>query len=152
MSGCIRTKGEMVKMQVLRSLRGFFSLSQAKLGLWDILTSFWVILTQVCSKKCWCLKTDLVLSPACSKSTGGDIAVIITQYQLSIVTWWNMTTAAAAASVVSDSSWPHGLQPSRLLCPWDFPGKNTGAGCHCLLQEHDEPSPKSSCSKQWTFT
>ena len=28
---------------------------------------------------------------------------------------------------------PHGLQPSRLLCPWDFPHKNTGVGCHCLL-------------------
>ena len=38
-------------------------------------------------------------------------------------------------SVVSDSSWPHGLQPTRLLCPWDFPGKSTGVGCHCLLQE-----------------
>ena len=25
--------------------------------------------------------------------------------------------------------------PTRLLCPWDFPGKNTGVGCHCLLQE-----------------
>ena len=28
----------------------------------------------------------------------------------------------------------HGLQPTRLLCPWDFPGKNTGGGCHALLQ------------------
>ena len=28
----------------------------------------------------------------------------------------------------------HGLQPARLLCPWDFPGKNTGVGCHFLLQ------------------
>ena len=37
-------------------------------------------------------------------------------------------------SVVSNSSWPHGLQPTRLLCPWDFPGKSTGVGCHCLLQ------------------
>ena len=27
-----------------------------------------------------------------------------------------------------------GLQPARLLCPWDFPGKNTGVGCHFLLQ------------------
>ena len=36
-------------------------------------------------------------------------------------------------SVVSDSSWPHGLQPTRLLHPWDFPGKSTGVGCHCLL-------------------
>ena len=36
-------------------------------------------------------------------------------------------------SVMSDSSWPHGLQPTRLLHPWDFPGKSTGVGCHCLL-------------------
>ena len=38
-------------------------------------------------------------------------------------------------SVMSDSLRPHGLQPTRLLCPWDFPGKNTGVGCHFLLQE-----------------
>ena len=30
---------------------------------------------------------------------------------------------------------PHGLQPTRFLCPWDFPGKNTGVGCHFLLPE-----------------
>ena len=30
--------------------------------------------------------------------------------------------------------WPHGLYPTRLLCPWDFPGKNTGVGCHFLHQ------------------
>ena len=35
---------------------------------------------------------------------------------------------------MSDSSWPHGLQPTRLLRPWDFPGKSTGMGCHCLLR------------------
>ena len=29
---------------------------------------------------------------------------------------------------------PHGLQSARLLCPWGFPGKNTGVGCHSLLQ------------------
>ena len=34
---------------------------------------------------------------------------------------------------MSDSSQPHGLQPTRLLCPWDFPGKSTGVGRHCLL-------------------
>ena len=38
-----------------------------------------------------------------------------------------------SCSVVSDSSRPHGLQPTRLLHPWDFPGKSTGVGCHCLL-------------------
>ena len=37
-------------------------------------------------------------------------------------------------SVVSDSVQPHGLPPTRLLRPWDFPGKSTGVGCHCLLQ------------------
>ena len=37
-------------------------------------------------------------------------------------------------SVVSDSSRPHGLQPTRLLHPWDFPGKSTGVECHCLLK------------------
>ena len=30
---------------------------------------------------------------------------------------------------------PHGLQPSRLLCAWDFSGKNTGVGCHFPPQE-----------------
>ena len=36
--------------------------------------------------------------------------------------------------VVSDSVWPYGLQPTRLPCPWDSPSKNTGVGCHALLQ------------------
>ena len=38
-----------------------------------------------------------------------------------------------SCSVVSDSSWSHGLQSTRLLHPWDFPGKSTGVCCHCLL-------------------
>ena len=37
-------------------------------------------------------------------------------------------------SVVSDSLQPLGLPPARHLCPWDSPGKNTGVGCHALLQ------------------
>ena len=45
-------------------------------------------------------------------------------------------TAAAAKSfqVVSDSVWPHRQQPTRFPRPWDSPGKNTGVGCHFLLQ------------------
>ena len=39
-----------------------------------------------------------------------------------------------SCSVVSNSLRPHGLQPTRLLHPWDFPGKSTGVGCHCLLR------------------
>ena len=33
-----------------------------------------------------------------------------------------------------DSVQPYGLQPAGLLHPWDSPGKNTGVGCHALLQ------------------
>ena len=40
----------------------------------------------------------------------------------------------SSLSVVSDSLRPHGQKPTRLLCPWQFPGKNTGVGCHLLLQ------------------
>ena len=42
---------------------------------------------------------------------------------------------------MSDSLRPHGLQPTRLLHPWDFPGKSTGVDCHCLLQNHHKTQP-----------
>ena len=35
---------------------------------------------------------------------------------------------------MSDSYRSHGLQPTRFLRPWDFPGKSTGVRCHCLLR------------------
>ena len=40
----------------------------------------------------------------------------------------------AAASVVSDSVRPHRWQPTKLCRHWDSPVKNTGVGCHFLLQ------------------
>ena len=40
-----------------------------------------------------------------------------------------------SCSVVSDSSLPHGLQPTRLLHPWDFPGESIGVCFHCLLHQ-----------------
>ena len=42
--------------------------------------------------------------------------------------------ACSVISVVSDSLRRHGLQPTRLLSLWDFPGKSTGVGCRALLQ------------------
>ena len=45
-----------------------------------------------------------------------------------------------SCAVVSNSSRPHGLQPTRLLRPWDLPGKSTGVACHCLLQMVQECS------------
>ena len=46
---------------------------------------------------------------------------------------WKVSQSASC-SVVSNSLWLHGLKPTRLLCPWDSPGKNTGVGYHPLLQ------------------
>ena len=43
--------------------------------------------------------------------------------------------SSVSHSVVSDSLRSHGLGLTRLFCPWVSPGKNTGAGCHFLLQE-----------------
>ena len=47
---------------------------------------------------------------------------------------YTMCCAVFSRSVVSDSSRPCGLEPTRLLCPWGSPGKSTGVGCHALLQ------------------
>ena len=50
----------------------------------------------------------------------------ITAITYGSVRWW--------FSVTSDSLLTHGLQPARLLCPWNSLGKNTGVGSHSLLQ------------------
>ena len=59
-------------------------------------------------------------------------------------------------SVKSSSLQPHGPQPSRLVCPWDFPSKNTGVDCHFLLRELPDPgieslSPASLLCCRWIF-
>ena len=73
---------------------------------------------------------------------------------------WNIIYKIACcccvASVVSNSMWPHRRQPPRLPRPWDSPGKNTGVGCHFLLQcmkVKSESEVAQSCltpSDPWT--
>ena len=46
----------------------------------------------------------------------------------------SLLTEYSVASLVFDSLQPHGLYPPRLLCPWGSSNKNTGVGCHSLLQ------------------
>ena len=59
---------------------------------------------------------------------------------------------------MSDSVRPHRWQPTRLPCPWDSPGKNTGVGCHFLLQcmkvksESESLSHVLLCATLWTGT
>jgi len=45
---------------------------------------------------------------------------------------------------MSDSVRPHRRQPTRLPCPWDSPGKNTGVGCHFLLQKDLDRRPENT--------
>ena len=49
-----------------------------------------------------------------------------------------------SCSVMSDSPRSHGPQPTRLLHPWDFPGKRTGVVCNCLLRYMNRTGPKFS--------
>ena len=46
---------------------------------------------------------------------------------------FSSTVCVLSRLVMSDSLQPHGLQIARLLCPWDFSGKNTGVGCYLSL-------------------
>ena len=48
----------------------------------------------------------------------GEVCVCVCSAALSYLTLWQL----------------RGVQPARLLCPWESPGKNTGVGCHFLLQ------------------
>ena len=49
-------------------------------------------------------------------------------------------------SVVSNSLQPHGLYLARLLCLWNFTGKNTGADCYCLFQGSSQPKDQTCIS------
>ena len=41
------------------------------------------------------------------------------------------------------------MEPARLLCPWDSPGKSTGVGCHCLLQGNFPNQGSNPCLLHW---
>ena len=73
--------------------------------------------------------TDRVL-PSCLHRVTEDCSRLLDCFLVCVCarTW------VLSCSYVSNSLWPYGLYPTRLLCPWNFPGKNTGVGCHFLLQ------------------
>ena len=48
--------------------------------------------------------------------------------------WWDTVQSVAKSRTRLKQLSTHALYPTRLLCPWDFPGKNTGVGCNFLLQ------------------
>ena len=76
--------------------------------------------------------TYSVLPPGCQ--TQGDLLWVL----------WSL--CMLSHSVMSDSLKPHGLLLIRLLCPGNFPGKNTGVGCHFLLQGSFGPRDQTHIS------
>ena len=75
-----------------------------------------------------CPVVFLILDTEVFKTTGQDISCTIENIDLMLL------LSCYVTSVVSDSVQPHRRQPTRLPHPWDSPGKNTGVGCHFLLQ------------------
>ena len=85
-------------------------------------------------------------SPPGSPVPGNLQARTLEWVAISFSNAWKWTVKVKSLSRVW-SSGPHGLQPTRLLCPWDFPGKSTGVGCHCLLLIYPEETKieKDTC-------
>jgi len=78
---------------------------------------------------------------------GSSVHGILQARLLEWVVMPSFSAAAAAAKSLQSCptlSDPMDWQPTRLLHPWDFPGKCTGVGCHCLLQGRDLVNYKSS--------
>ena len=69
----------------------------------------------------------------------------LTFCSLSVGQEMQVSACVRARSVISDSLWPY----ARLLCPWDSPGKNTGVGCHFLLQGIFPTQGSNPCLPQY---
>ena len=74
---------------------------------------------------CDYMSTDLTFSPRKWQAAEGTGLVY---ERMAII------GVSAVCLVMSDSMWSLGLEPARLLCPWNFPGKNTAVDCHFLFQ------------------
>ena len=119
---------------------------------WTMKTLMWAINLRSCSRAWWEIKqqgqTEAVVPSGCWLMNG-PCAIMQSQLPEELnmdphgphAQGWlkrrghaSRCVTCVGHSVVSISLWPHGLQPTRLLCPWDSPGKNTGVGSHSLLQ------------------
>ena len=79
-----------------------------------------------------------IIKPLCTNIFKDHATSHLTITKTSVVNEFLCMRVCVFALIVSYSLWPHGLQPSRLLCPWDFPGKNTGLP---VTPSRDLPNP-----------
>ena len=89
-----------------------------------------VLVAQSCPTLC----DPMDCSPSGSSVHGIFQARVLEWGACAIKPTWKWKSERVSRSVVSDSLWPHGLGPTRLLCPWNSPCKNTGVDNHSLLQ------------------
>ena len=85
----------------------------------------------------YCMPRKMLRTPKCIFFNPYKSFVCELQLCLRELRWPSQVLRCAhvrACPVVSNFLWLHWLWPSRRLCPWNFPGKDTGVGCHFLLQ------------------
>ena len=99
------------------------------------------------SPGCLAIRSWIVSSPQ------GMLEVLIINTSECDPTWRERGSLqkCSVASVMSDSLQPHGMQSTRLLCPWDSPGKHTGVGWHFLWQPSYRDSQLKMRSAGWTL-
>jgi len=85
----------------------------------------WQILFSLVPKLLWMVTAAMKLKDACS---------LAEKLWQTYCCCCGCCCCCSVASVMSDSVRPHRGQPAKLPGPWDSPGKNTGVGCHFLLQ------------------
>ena len=135
-----RSKGCTSACSICRNAETFDSGSLSKL----VLAS-----TTKCKRRDGISMTEIYFSQTRSLKGWDSGATLV------ILWWWHpsacrlhtphyILVCVLICSVVFDSLQPRGLPPARLLCPWDFPGKNTGVGCHSLLQGLPDPRIKAT--------
>ena len=91
---------------------------------------------------CWCSGLNTVLMKKHRSVATTWVLSMAFSWTTNCLTWQLIN--ARACSVVSNSLWFHGLYPARLFCRCDSPRKNTGVGCHFLLQGNlPDPGIKS---------
>ena len=91
----------------------------------------------ICQRTCW-------KSQYCHLHADADLTTALRKGKCV-----NMDCCFLVAQLCLTLLWPCGLQPTRLNHPWNFPGKNTGMGCHFLLQGIFPTQGLNSCLLCW---
>ena len=95
---------------------------------------YWLSMYAAAAKSCPTLCDSIDGSPPGSPIPGILQARTLEWLAISFSNAWKWKVKVKALSRAQLLATPWTIQPTRLLYPWDFPGKSTGVGCHCLLQ------------------